>query len=174
MIYEGARRDGFQPGYAEICAKFGIKTKCGAGCHIKALGRKRYLGISKSGDARSLRLLVRPDGMPFRGFVDDPPLHPYIDDRVTPQEMPTEGQRDLFMFLYSRARLLGFQPSIVEIVVHFGVTSPHGIHGKLVILCRKGWLAQTGHGRGVRFLRRPDGLPFRGFADAPAVEGGVA
>lgn len=169
-IYEGARRDGYQPGYAELCAMFKIKTKNGVSCHVMALERKGFVAVTSK--ARALRLLVRPDGVPFRGFADAPPLRPCIGDHVPANEMPTHGQRDTFLFLYSRARQSGFQPSVVEMMEYFRVSSHHSIHGKLVLLSRKGWLDQTGCGRSIRFLRRPDGTPFRGFVDRPAEEGG--
>jgi repressor LexA len=69
FIYESARDTGFQPDIGEICARFGIAGTNGVVCHLKALAKKGYVELVYA-RARSIRILRRPDGRPFRGFAE--------------------------------------------------------------------------------------------------------
>jgi repressor LexA len=69
FIYERARDTGTQPSVREIARQFGIGSANGVGCHLRALARKGWLNLSDR-SARSLRFLKRPDGQPFRGFIE--------------------------------------------------------------------------------------------------------
>lgn len=67
-VFAATMRDGIQPSTRELAAAFGYKGPNGAYCHLKALARKGWIGLPDAG-FRSLRLLRRPDGLPFTGFV---------------------------------------------------------------------------------------------------------
>lgn len=80
----------------------------------------------------------------------------------------TDRQRAVFEYLYEFARDNGYQPSVREIAEHFGMDSQMGPFAHFRALTRKGWIvAAGGNSRSIRFLRRPDGTPFDGFADKP-------
>lgn len=81
-LYEATMRAGIQPSTRELAAAFGYQGPNGAYCHLKALARKGWIGLPDAG-FRSLRLLRRPDGRPFTGFVlpDDPDRPISLDKR---------------------------------------------------------------------------------------------
>lgn len=77
----------------------------------------------------------------------------------------TTRQAEVFRYLYEFTRDHGYQPSSRELCVTFQFR-PRAVTGHLYLMARKGWLAMSeGQSRAVRFLRRPDGSPFTGFAD---------
>ena len=78
----------------------------------------------------------------------------------------TARQAEVFRYLYEFTRDHGYQPSFRELCLEFHYASPNVVACFFNIMARKGWLVrgQT-QSRAVRFLRRPDGLPFTGFAD---------
>ena len=167
-IYFHAMMFGYQPSYRSAAAHFKIKTARGLSANIYALARKGFVDLA--GECRALRFLKRPDGEPFAGFIDLPGLVGNVDALVSADQIPTPSQRDIFQAIYSHARNRGYQPSIMELMDCYGFTSPNAILGPIKVLARKGWVSESGAHRAVRFLRRPDGLPFRGFADK---EGGA-
>lgn len=67
-FYDRIRATGYQPSVKEIASQFGIRSPNGIACYMKSLQAKGY--ISTSGKSRSARLLKRPDGRPFHGFID--------------------------------------------------------------------------------------------------------
>ena len=80
----------------------------------------------------------------------------------------SDKQAAIFRFIYETARDLGFQPSIREIGAKFDIRSPNGVVCHLSVLARKGWIEEVDgkpQARAIRFLRRPDGAIFAGFAD---------
>ncbi len=82
------------------------------------------------------------------------------------------GQARIFLFLFASTMRLGYQPSYREVGARFGITSPNGVKCHLEALEQKGWIGPSGgDSRAVRFLRCPDGGPFRGFALHPAGHG---
>jgi repressor LexA len=85
----------------------------------------------------------------------------------TTSESPlTRPQGEIFRFVYERARDTGTQPSVREIAARFGFGSINGVGCHLRALARKGWLDLSGgQSRAIRFLKRPDGRPFRGFVE---------
>lgn len=66
-IFNTVRQLGYQPSVREICADFGIKSPNGAMCHLRALAKKGW--IEQSREARAIRILYRPDGSLFDGFI---------------------------------------------------------------------------------------------------------
>jgi hypothetical protein len=78
----------------------------------------------------------------------------------------TTRQRELYAWYYEQARDRGYQPSVREMGAAFGLTSPNGIHIHMRAWARKGYVAEP-HGakRALRFLRKPNGQKFDGFAD---------
>lgn len=79
----------------------------------------------------------------------------------------TPRQMDVYAWIYRRTRECGYQPSYREIAARFGWRShTNGVRSFLIALQRKGYLRVTpARGRALEFLVRPDGRPFRGFAD---------
>lgn len=78
----------------------------------------------------------------------------------------TTRQRDIFVHLYEQTRDTGVQPSIPDLGARFGIASKNGIVTHLKALTKKGYIGRAdGHARAIRFLRRPDGREFHGFAD---------
>ena len=78
----------------------------------------------------------------------------------------TARQAEVFRYLYEFTRDHGYQPSCRELCRVFTAVSPNSANCYFAALAKKGWLArgQT-QSRAVRFLRRPDGSLFTGFAD---------
>lgn len=78
---------------------------------------------------------------------------------------PTARQMEVYAYLYGFTRDNGHQPTLRELMATFGV-SANALVGYLRSLHAKGWLDHgDGRSRAIRFLRRPDGTPFTGFAD---------
>jgi SOS-response transcriptional repressor LexA len=78
----------------------------------------------------------------------------------------TERQAEIFEYLYEITRDTGCQPTYRETMDRFGIQSTNGLSCQIKAFADKGWIeAGTGDKRGIRFLRRPDGRPFTGFAD---------
>lgn len=67
-LFDVTMATGIQPSCRELADAFGYQGPNGAYCHLKALARKGWIGLPDAG-FRSLRLLRRPDGRPFTGFV---------------------------------------------------------------------------------------------------------
>ena len=78
----------------------------------------------------------------------------------------TERQAEVFRYLYEFTRTHGYQPSSQELCGHFGFTSKVSACHHIGLIAAKGWIQKaTGVPRAIRFLCRPDGSPFTGFAD---------
>lgn len=80
----------------------------------------------------------------------------------------TDRQMAVFRFIYEHARDKGYQPSFRQIAAEFGFASySNSMTCHLVALAKKGFVTGDLHGksRSIKFLRRPDGKPFTGFAD---------
>lgn len=78
----------------------------------------------------------------------------------------TDRQREIFTLIYETARDRGSQPSIREIMTHFGMKSPNGVVGHLRLIAAKGYIARYFHKQyNLLILRRPDGSRFEGFQD---------
>ena len=78
-IYQTARAHGRRPTYREIMARIGSNHVSGVQCHIKALVKKRWLGLQEEDRPMTPTNLVfryRPDGRLFTGFVDPPLTKP--------------------------------------------------------------------------------------------------
>jgi SOS-response transcriptional repressor LexA len=112
----------------------------------------------------------RPNQMPPK---KGPALHELFRPRGRPaathDSPPSPRQRDIFRWLWEQTCANGCQPSVRELMERFGIKSPNGAMCHLHALDRKGWIklnVQTA--RSIRFLRCPDGRPFRGFV--PRVE----
>lgn len=85
--------------------------------------------------------------------------------QVEPAEL-TDRQREIFEAIYASARDLGYQPSHHELKDRFGISSPNGLKCHLDAIRHKGWIdIRSGESRSLRFLRRPDGTEFTGFAE---------
>lgn len=71
-IYATARDQGYMPSIRTLMGRFGVTSPNGVLCHIRRLLDKGYLGKAPSAAAVSntYRLLRRPDGRPFAGFLD--------------------------------------------------------------------------------------------------------
>jgi SOS-response transcriptional repressor LexA len=67
-IFEETMRRGFQPSFIEVAEHFGWTNRNATQCHVNALRLKGYVGASTS-ESRALRLLRKPDGSEFTGFV---------------------------------------------------------------------------------------------------------
>jgi SOS-response transcriptional repressor LexA len=78
---------------------------------------------------------------------------------------PTPAQAVFFTYLFTETAAHGYQPSFRELCEHFGWATPNAVMCHVRALRHKGWIAATGRGqsRAFRFLRCPDGSPFRGF-----------
>jgi SOS-response transcriptional repressor LexA len=68
FIFAGAQRDGFQPAYREVMVHMGVKSLNAVSLYVNGLERGGFVKRNGSGN-RSLRLLKRPDGRPFCGFM---------------------------------------------------------------------------------------------------------
>lgn len=78
----------------------------------------------------------------------------------------TEIQYETYSYIYEFTKEHGFQPGLRDVAAHFGLASPTGVYHRLGAVVKKGYIAFSGsQSRAIRFLRRPDGNPFRGFAD---------
>lgn len=76
----------------------------------------------------------------------------------------TPRQRELFDFVHAYTCEHGYQPTFRELMDAMGMKSPNGVKCHLDALTKKGWLALSGtQSRAMKFLRNPDGSPFRGF-----------
>jgi SOS-response transcriptional repressor LexA len=72
-IYAHCRRHGFPPSYGDLSLRFGMAHRSGVHSAVIALACKGWLvlpGVRR----RGFHFLRRPDGTPFEGFADDPPL----------------------------------------------------------------------------------------------------
>jgi repressor LexA len=67
-FFEETMRRGFQPSLMEVADHFGWGNRTATHCHIKALRRKGFVG-PLTNESRALRLLKKPDGSEFVGFV---------------------------------------------------------------------------------------------------------
>jgi SOS-response transcriptional repressor LexA len=103
--------------------------------------------------------------------VTDPEtrFRPILDSR---HEGLTARQKEIFTWIFETTLTNGYQPSYAEMVAHFGYATTNSIAVHIIALIRKGYLAippgmgHRGGGRnprGLRFLRLPDGAPFRGL-----------
>jgi repressor LexA len=77
----------------------------------------------------------------------------------------TERQAEIFAWIYEIVRDRGYQPTYRQLMEKFGIQSTNGITCHLKSIADKGWIDLGGEKRGIRFLKRPDGRPFTGFAD---------
>lgn len=79
----------------------------------------------------------------------------------------TDRQREIFTLIYESARDKGFQPTIRELMVCFGIKSPNGVMYHVKEFRKKGYLkdADGQYSRAYVILKRPDGTPFLGFQD---------
>lgn len=78
----------------------------------------------------------------------------------------TERQLRIYGWIFDFTCKRGFQPTMREMMDHFGMTSPNGMLCHLKSLRDKGWIKLSeNHGkpRALRFLKCPDGTSFRGF-----------
>jgi SOS-response transcriptional repressor LexA len=161
FIYSTARDRGYQPSFVEIMEHLGTDSPSGLQGHFKYLARKGWVRVVKD-RPRAAEILRRPDGTPFRGFSDLPP-----SPAPGPDTPPlTDIQTGLVRYLYETARDLGYQPSTRDMMARFGWSSPNGAHCHLRAMHRKGWIDLGGkRPRAIALLIRPDGDPFRGFAE---------
>lgn len=73
-------------------------------------------------------------------------------------------QCEVYEHIWDRTCRDGFQPSVRELLDHFGIRGPKAIVDHLRAMERKGWLRRTDkQNRSLRFLFTPDGRKFRGF-----------
>ncbi len=86
---------------------------------------------------------------------------------AAPGQALTARQAEVYRHIYETTRDTGVQPSIRDLMVRFEIGSPNGVANILAYIVGKGYIARDGlrHSRSLRFLRRPDGTPFTGFAD---------
>lgn len=78
----------------------------------------------------------------------------------------TARQREIMTFIYEFTREYGYQPGFRGMMDHFGFRSPNAIMVHVKGLALRGWVRRAdGNSRSLVMLRRPDGYPFRGFAD---------
>jgi SOS-response transcriptional repressor LexA len=83
----------------------------------------------------------------------------------TTQEL-TPRQRLIYEHIYTFTRKHGYQPSIMELMPEFDIQSLNGVSNHLRALQNKGFIEMViGQCRALRFLRKPDGTEFTGFAD---------
>jgi SOS-response transcriptional repressor LexA len=79
----------------------------------------------------------------------------------------TTRQFSIYESLFEHTRKHGYQPTLRELCKMHGIGSPTAIRGHLLTLMSRGWIEATQEPsfscRAVRFLRRPDGTPFKGF-----------
>jgi SOS-response transcriptional repressor LexA len=69
---------------------------------------------------------------------------------------PTERQRAIFDFIVTHAIEHLYQPSLREMMEHFGIGSPNGFMCHLRGLNQKGWIDLSGKkSRSIRILRKP-------------------
>jgi SOS-response transcriptional repressor LexA len=68
FIFESTMRAGYQPSYVEVAYHFGWGNRTATQCHVLALRQKGYIGPGTN-ESRALRLLKKPDGTEFTGFV---------------------------------------------------------------------------------------------------------
>jgi SOS-response transcriptional repressor LexA len=67
-IYEGARDNGYQPTVKELIAAYGLKSPNSIHGHLRVLEKRGWIVLHRH--ARAVEFLRRPDGRPFRGFLD--------------------------------------------------------------------------------------------------------
>lgn len=85
---------------------------------------------------------------------------------VTHDTPLTDKQHRLMTFLYASLRDRGMTPSHLEICEHLGAFYQSAVCAHLRLLEKKGYVELgANRRRGVRILRKPDGSPFRGFAE---------
>jgi SOS-response transcriptional repressor LexA len=62
---------GFQPSFYEIADHFDLSSRSGVDHHMALIAGKGYItkGVEGKGNSRSIRILLDPDGVPFRGFT---------------------------------------------------------------------------------------------------------
>lgn len=78
----------------------------------------------------------------------------------------TPRQQEIYGWYYESTRRAGFQPSYRDTAEHFEV-GVNAIFNSLVSAADKGWVQFARRSRGIQFLLRPNGTPFRGFSDLP-------
>jgi SOS-response transcriptional repressor LexA len=78
---------------------------------------------------------------------------------------PTLTMLRVYEAFYEFARNHGFQPSIRELADMCGYDSANAVHGHMQRIARRGYVRFTGLNRAVVLLKKPDGSPFRGFAE---------
>lgn len=165
-IFEKTMQDGYQPSYRETVYQFQGRHSRNPNViwqRIDALQEEGFLWRAK-GSARALRFLKKPDGTPFEGFID----REAPDEDHGPRRLPTDRQLEIYAWIYDETRRQGYQPSTREMARNFGINFASGMACHLDALQETGYLGTSGEGwrevRALRFLLRPDGLPFRGFA----------
>jgi SOS-response transcriptional repressor LexA len=67
-IFMHTMEHGYQPSFQEVAAHFGWGNRNATQCHVEALRHWGYVG-SSTNESRALRLLKKPDGSEFTGFV---------------------------------------------------------------------------------------------------------
>lgn len=78
----------------------------------------------------------------------------------------TGRQLEFFSYIYEFTREHGFQPSMRDVCGHFDLETERSVSSFLFYLGLKGYVeVRPREKRAIRFLKRPDGTPFRGFAD---------
>ncbi len=88
------------------------------------------------------------------------------NERATEPQPLAPRQRELLSYLYTFTRLNGYQPSYREMMERFGMKSINAPKVHLIALKKKGWIETSpGDSRCIRFVFRPDGRRFEGFAD---------
>jgi SOS-response transcriptional repressor LexA len=76
----------------------------------------------------------------------------------------TETSARVFHYLFVTTMMTGIQPTFRDVCAAFGWSTTNSVSTHMVVLARKGWVAPGGgKNRAVRFKKRPDGLPFKGF-----------
>jgi SOS-response transcriptional repressor LexA len=169
-FYGQTMRNGFQPSYREVGARFGIIEPSAVAAYFRPLIREGYVAPPPRYEPRRLGLLRTPDGRPFPGFEDAPAYWSPVGD-AGPHRPLTGHQREVYAWLYGETLRCGFQPSNAEIAAHFGWSSNNAARVNLIALEQKGYVTSpslSGQARSRRFLLRPDGRPFRGFVEAPS------
>lgn len=84
-------------------------------------------------------------------------------------EKLTGRQMAVFQFVFDFTKKNGYQPTVTEVANKFGINTSAVTTGYYAAFRKKGWIGgATGQGKGralraMKFLRRPDGSPFKGF-----------
>lgn len=84
-----------------------------------------------------------------------------------PSSKPSPRQAEIFEYLFRYTLIHGYQPSLKDVGDDLGKTIK-AIKIYLDGLQAKGWIVvPENQCRSIRFLRNPDGSPFRGLAIKP-------